>query len=777
MLCIGVAALLTFLQQNVTGPIGDFDPFPLQFPRGEGAVKGGGEWDSWASMQIESVGSHLDAKYSLLQYIVYAKILLSKTNNLSKEGGISCVSGSRGSSWWLCRLLLLQQRILDELSSSLYGLLQVFKEEILHLFGRPESIISYWGSMLYDGEDLQIATVVQLEAGILEYKYGRVDSSRLHLICAQELCGMHLSVTGVLGFRRIHQVEATSQRVLVTNTDQHKHNGQSFAKSSVLQSDSSASEEKNDPRSGRHHEYCDVLLTPRLLENGNANVPNEIVGNTAKDASLNEIQQAVVLAQCLSLSRSSREDELSSWDMAPYIEAIDAQHHSCHIIQNSCDILRIRWESSRNCTRERAFLMMDKLVAVVYDPSPVAAVRIQLAFAVEIPTIPAMRKDYALHCISCGMIPEALKIIEDLELWNALIDCYCFLGKKATALDLIKRRLLDKPTDARSWCLLGDVTKNHTYYEKALEVSNNKSARAKRGLARCAYDRGDFRASKIYWESAMAANSLFPDGWFALGAAALQDRDLDKALDGFTRAVQIDPEHGEAWNNIAYIHFIRKKSKPAFIAFREALKFRRSSWQLWENFSNVAFDIGNFQQALEAEKMVLDLSSNKRVDVDLLDKIISIVEERTSNVVSSFNDHDSSSHSTSETKTLRVLLGNILKQIIGSGGGEVWGLYARWLKIEGELLMCSEALQKHVRSYKGSEVWHDQEQFKKFAHASLQLCKVYMEIALSTGSRKELSIAEMDLRSTLKQAGNFTATKEFKDLQSCHEELKKLLGQ
>lgn len=37
----------------------------------------------------------------------------------------------------------------------------------------------------------------------------------------------------------------------------------------------------------------------------------------------------------------------------------------------------------------------------------------------------------------------------------------------------------------------------------------------------------------------------------------IQDKDLDKAVDAFSRAVQIDPENGEAWNNIAclYISF------------------------------------------------------------------------------------------------------------------------------------------------------------------------------------------------------------------------------
>ncbi|KAL0012693.1 hypothetical protein SO802_007801 [Lithocarpus litseifolius] len=49
------------------------------------------------------------------------------------------------------------------------------------------------------------------------------------------------------------------------------------------------------------------------------------------------------------------------WDMAPYIEAIDSQQLSYFIIQCFCDILRIRWESTRSHTKERALLMMDKL--------------------------------------------------------------------------------------------------------------------------------------------------------------------------------------------------------------------------------------------------------------------------------------------------------------------------------------------------------------------------------------------------------------------------------
>lgn len=44
----------------------------------------------------------------------------------------------------------------------------------------------------------------------------------------------------------------------------------------------------------------------------------------------------------------------------------------------------------------------------------------------------------------------------------------------------------------------------------------------------------------------------------------------------------------------------------------------------------------------------------------------------------------------------------LLIQIVKNGSGygpEIWGLYAKWHRIKGDLIMCSEALLKQVRSF------------------------------------------------------------------------------
>ncbi|MCD7466263.1 hypothetical protein HAX54_002811 [Datura stramonium] len=795
VLAVAVAALLGFTQCNITGPMVKLPPMPLgAIVFGEGEVKtssdGWSEWEVWAQKELMSVGSDLRAKFLNLQYITFAKILLMRTKDLLSEGNDSGVDGARSISWWLARLLIIQQKLLDDRSSSLFDLLQVFTHESLQHIGSLEKIRYYWASLISEEDASAIVSMLHLEAGIMELTYGRVDTSRIHFESAAATSRLDFSLSGALGFRTLHQVEPKAQLLLVGST---AGDDCSASLGNDFQNKVSTRGENAFPQSPcETHEASDILMTPRFLEDDKK---SECSGQGAQNHSiasmqLKPTQQAVILAQCLSIEKRARSDELQRWEMAPYIEAIDSQQSSPFTLQHLCNILRIRWESTRGRTKQRALLMMDKLVQGIYDPSPGATQRMHCCFGVNIPMIPALRKEHGDLLVSCGLIGEAVKVYEDLELWDNLIYCYRLMEKKAAAVELIKVRLSERPCDPRLWCSLGDVTNDDKCYEKAQEVSGNKSARAQRSLARSAYNRGEYEKSKDLWESAMAMNSMYPDGWFALGAAALKARDVEKALDGFTRAVQLDPENGEAWNNIACLHMVKKKNKEAFIAFKEALKLKRDSWQMWENFSRVAADIENFSQALEAVQKVLDMTNKKRIDVELLERMLQELELRSSTNHSechAFRDSSDSAEAGSnminvdpltssdkdlarerETEHLIQLVGKILRQIVQTGGNaEIWGLYARWHKLKGDLAMCSEALLKQVRSYQGSDLWKDKDRFAKFAHASLELCKVYQEIARRNGSRRELSAAEMHLKNTIKQAEAFSDTKEYQDILAC----------
>ncbi|KAG6422850.1 hypothetical protein SASPL_113232 [Salvia splendens] len=818
VMAIAVASLLAFNQCNFTGPSVSVPLIPLAKLSILEYKKVGDEWmewEAWAHKELMSVGSDLCAKFSNLQYLIFGKTLLLKMKDALFEESLSSIDGIRSTSWWLARALFLHQKLLDERSSSLFDLLQVCKNESFSYLGTLEKIEEYW----CPNEDCStILSLLQLEAGMVELYYGRVDTSKRHFESAAEVSNFNFYLTGALGFRTMHQVEPKAQLLLVTGT----YNG----------SAKSSSNNNYPPPQSSENEASDILMTPRFVvdEKNSGSVEQDAKQHSVAATPLTATHQALILAQCLLVEKKARNDEMQKWEMAPYIEAIDSQSPSpfmigtaylCHNCQQFsiligsrlanhdptifisqlrcfCNLLRVRWESRRSRTKQRSLMMMEHLVEGVYShsPGPGVAERLYYCFGMNMPPIPALRKEYGDLLVSCGLIGEALKIYEDLELWDNLIYCYQLMDKKAAAVELIKKRLCEKPSDPRLWCSLGDVTNDDASYEKALEVSGRRSARAYRSLARSAYNRGEYEKSKILWESAMGLNSLYPDGWFALGAAALKSKDVDKALDAFTRAVQLDPENGEAWNNIACLHMVKKRSKEAFIAFKEALKLKRESWQMWENYSQVAVDIGNLSQAMEAVQKVLDLSNKKRCDSGLLERIMLEIEERTlishseSNVANSDSSHtdpvnvssnvanangvhglQTDSARSREAEHLIELIGKILRQIVQSGGNaDIWGLYARWQKLKGDLAMCSEALLKQVRSYQGSDLWKDKDRFVKFANASLELCKVYQELALRGNSRRELFAAEMHLKSTIKQAIDLSNTKEYGDLVACLED-------
>ncbi|CAM6029244.1 unnamed protein product [Sphagnum balticum] len=794
-MAVGVATLFSFLQANLTGPQVDWPAFPAEV-----VCMGGNASDSdaWARQQLMIDGCDLIGKFAIPQYLLLANHLLVGTKG-------SHAMNSR--SWWTCRTLLTQQRVLAERSSSLRSLLLTSSATMLTQFGSPEAVREHgWTQQLLAGEARVLAAAAQLEAGLIEHAYGHNETARQCFEHAENICGLELSLTGSLGFRTIYQVDAKAQMVLVAKSNNR--------------ADDKIDSWTGVPKAGcsEFSEKSEILLAPRLVEDvqGPANSMEMKVADSGPHA-LSTIEQAIVLAKCLDVKKNSPDDELRSWQMAPFIEAVDAQQQSHPMVVRAlCQLLRIRFERLRSRTRERAFLMMENLVEERRKGTENVALRLCYSFCILFPIMPALLKEHAEMMVSCGLVGEAMHIFEELELWDNLIDCYCLLGKKAAASDLINQRLQLCPNDPRLWCSLGDVTLDDELYKKAWEVSGHHFARAQRSLARMAYNQGDYLKSMEHWNLALALNPLHPDGWFALGSASLKARELDSAINAFTRSVQLNPENGESWNNLAALNMHKKKSKEAFVAFREALKFKRNSWQMWENFAEVAMDISSFGQAVLALHKVLDLSQEKRVSIGILTRLVEEVESQKGTLACLASSPDFCNHSSTqnsdtttldlprtqespdsatgervlavpedvkvpamepkETQTLLEPVGKLLARVVrsGEGGGDAWGLQARWHHANGDLIMCKEAALKQVRAYQGSSWQRNEEKFEQFVKASIQLCKAYMDVVqLGSDGKRELSPAQMHLRNTLKLGEQFSGSAGYKALETCLKEVQR----
>lgn len=72
-----------------------------------------------------------------------------------------------------------------------------------------------------------------------------------------------------------------------------------------------------------------------------------------------------------------------------------------------------------------------------------------------------------------------------------------------------------------------------------------------------------------------------------MGYALLKLGQSDRALAAFTRCAQLEPEHGQAWNNIAALCLRSQRWRAGFKAVQEALKHSREVWQSWDNLATV----------------------------------------------------------------------------------------------------------------------------------------------------------------------------------------------
>ncbi|GLJ51934.1 hypothetical protein SUGI_1103510 [Cryptomeria japonica] len=187
-------------------PHGDFERFPFSHGSKQEMVMldEQTEWERWSFQQLMSDGCDLLGKYVLPQYFVLAKILLLKTRQITNEYDNMSIICPKSIAWWSSRLLLVQQKLLDERSRSLHDQLQVTMEETLKHFGQSTNVMGYWENELHKGDASDIVAVANLEAGIKELVYSYVDRARQFFKQAEAACGLRLSVTGALGFRTVH---------------------------------------------------------------------------------------------------------------------------------------------------------------------------------------------------------------------------------------------------------------------------------------------------------------------------------------------------------------------------------------------------------------------------------------------------------------------------------------------------------------------------------------------------------------------------------------------
>ncbi|XP_065914179.1 tetratricopeptide repeat protein 27-like isoform X2 [Dysidea avara] len=533
---------------------------------------------------------------------------------------------------WLAHVILLdnqqQLRSCDEWRvwsvRCLFTWQQLLGERVMSLWEKIDEIMGSWSSS--SGEQL-------LEMGHVSLYYLQYDKAKDHFLKAQQLVGLKMTLTGLLGKRTRFQQDDTSQLVLdvTIETDDDiivDHMSSHFPKDVALNDDTVLNDIK--------------LATP-------TNTPT-----------LNCLQLVVLIAQCTHLYKTTPPHKITSEEIQAYLSvAVKQRQTFCWAGLVAALTQRCKLESNNRRRVERCMMQLEVLMKAFSDRQPEAKHRLRLFHCLPLSPHWNIEHDLANCLVSLGCSNDALLIYERLQLWDGLVMCLQNVGRIRKAESVLHEQLKIKETPLL-WCLLGDVTQEEVCYQKAWQLSRQRNSRAQRSLGMLYLHKEKYKECVESLQLSLAISSLQEGVWFSLGHAALKLANHDLAVKAFRRCVLLDSDNAEAWNNLSAVHLKRNEKEKAFHCLLEAVKGCYDNWRIWENYLLVSTETGHYNEAISAYHRLLDLKE-KFCDVEILHHL---VEAATSGCHDDNDLHDKVS----------TLLARVTAQVTCSG--EVWQLSA-----------------------------------------------------------------------------------------------------
>ncbi|GAB1318384.1 hypothetical protein MFIFM68171_08594 [Madurella fahalii] len=231
-----------------------------------------------------------------------------------------------------------------------------------------------------------------------------------------------------------------------------------------------------------------------------------------------------------------------------------------------------------------------------------ASVRLEHIHALSSPPRWHLESELAYSWAGLGSLVSALEIFKRLRLWAEVALCFASNAAKddedgrgnsgeAKAKAVLRWRLFHKtgtsveqqgsdeadedvefdelkeadyhgperqpaPSNApRLWCILGDIENNPAHYERAWDISKHRFARAQKSLGEYYIQQKDLRRAKDAYTKAVAVNRLSSELWNRLGDISLRLGDLSDAAEAFNRAIAaadniVGGEDARTWSNL-----------------------------------------------------------------------------------------------------------------------------------------------------------------------------------------------------------------------------------
>ena len=454
---------------------------------------------------------------------------------------------------WKIRILFILNKLIDEPVDYL-------QKEILALYTK----LDIENTFNYDND---IKGYLQIEKSFIHIKYFNYKECIAMIDKAKESLKLDISLTGKMGRKTKFQefdtpVLVVSVKNKETNVSNNNDNSNTKPAAMTLANDNPLLERPKLSNENEEKEFASQIIT----------IKDQMYINTL----LNYIKRG------LPDEDINREIILSYAEKA-LKESFDWLVYSKLLLHRSLA------EDKSTKKIERALLQVEALCNQYNDREPLPYERLKYLFIVDYPMIFNLKKQYAQMFMSFGAVITAYEIFKDLKMWEETIKCLYVANRRDDAKKLANE-VLEKHAEPGIYCILGELDNKPELFHKALEISNNRYARAYRCLGRYYMVNKDDEKAIEYYERSMALNPVYPDIWFNLGCLYLKKRVFMKALACFSKMLSLDDSNSEVWGNLGVCFIQVNKYREAMKCFEEGYNKSRKNWKLLDNLIYVSIE-------------------------------------------------------------------------------------------------------------------------------------------------------------------------------------------